>query len=274
VTARFFGEYLVQKGVIDSSTLVSALIEQMRGLPLTSQVIQEHKLLSSDNLMKIFHEQQAHGEDFISASKKLGLWTEALSQTVNEELKKVRVPIGEILIQRGSLDLKTLTKSLDDFLAQASFVTPSKPLETTPPFPTETIVELIDMFDEKRRKAVKVALGFIKDKNPPDSAQMTKLVQDSLKIVRTILGCVNIFGLTHLQEMFSEMERVLLLRINAQSFSIDQMQEMAEAVNSALDEAWALRESIFTHSSDQMFITDPHSEARYQKALEILGTIA
>lgn len=303
MSARFFGEYLVQKGVIKSEALVSALIEQMARLPLVSQIVFDNKWISADKLMKIFHLQQERGMDFTMACRELGFWDEKLSLAVDEYLNKERVPVGQILVQRGEIDIKTLTKSLDDFLAQAEVHEVSKPTtpvkaeavamaheiqdlepedlvdaimeEETPEdtFQPGIIAELEDMFDERKRRAVKVALGFIKDKKPPDAAMMTKLMQDSLKIISTILGLVKLFGINSLQEIFQEMERVLQIRMNAAAFSKEDMQHVAEVLSAAMEESWVLRESLSAHCTDSFYMKDPNSKARFEKMLSNLKDI-
>lgn len=280
MSARFFGEYLVQKGVIRPESLVSALIEQMAKLPLVSQIVYENSWLPADKMIQVFHLQQEKGEDFVTACRTLGVWDDKIASRVDEFLKKERIPVGQILVQRGDLDIKTLTRSLDDFLAQAE-VHSTAPAMTPSPVevPEEEmlqpgiIAELEDMFDERKRRAIKVALAFIKDKNQPDAVQMTKLMQDSLKIIRTILGLVKLFGLTSLQTIFQEMERVLELRMHASAFSMEQMQEVAEKVGLAMEEAWHLRESICANCTDTFYMKDVEAKKRFEKILAQLKDI-
>lgn len=290
--ARFFGEYLVQKGVITPDALVSALIEQTSKLPLVSQLVYEHKLVPAEKLLEVFHVQQVKGEDFAGACRAVGIWTAALAEELEEQLQKLRIPVGQILVERGYLDLKTLTRSLDDFLAQAEVNAPEPEIaevavhiQATPDpvsesastddivFDKSIISEVEDMFDERKRRAVKVAIGFIREKTPPDATQMTKLVQDALKIIRTILGLVKLMGLETLQVLLEDIERVLIARMHAGSFSIEEMQRAAEVIVTALDEAWALRNSYATHCTDGMYLRDKASKQRYDQVLLALREI-
>lgn len=300
MTGRFFGEYLVQRGIIKPETLVSALIEQMKNLPIVSQIVFENKWISSESLIQVFHQQQVKGEDFISSCKSLGLWNEKLSFAVEECLIKERIPVGQILVQRSDIDIKTLTKLLDDFLAQAevhsSPVEPTSavkadavamaheridigPIEVISGETPETneevyqpgiIAELEDMFDERKRRALKVALGFIKDKSQPDAPMMTKLMQDSLKIIRAILELVKLFGITSMQNIFQEMERVLESRMNVSAFTPKQMQNLAIVVSSAMEEAWVLRQSLAAHCTDRMYFQDSNAKVRFEKIIQEL----
>lgn len=286
MTARFFGEYLVQKGVIDSRALVSVLIEQMNLLPLVGQVVFEHELLTPDEILKIFHEQQIKGIDFVQASRELGFWSEELSEKIHDQLNKQRTPIGQILVERGYLDLKALTRSLDDYLAEARVPgvneivasgDTSSPLEGALSAPVlmtaDELAELDDMFNERKRKAVKVALAFIKDKNPPDSVQLTKLMQDCLKIIRSILGMLKLMGIVGLQSIFEEMERVLSLKMNASLFPLEEMQDVASRLSDALDEAWNLREHILKHQSESSYMIDKNLRSRFENVISKLKDI-
>lgn len=301
MSTRFFGEYLVRKGVITPSALVSALLEQMGRLPPVAQIVFDHKWLSAEQLMKIFHQQQETGEDFTLACRTLGFWHEELARNLDEAIKKDRIPLGQILVQRGDIDLKTLTKSLDDFLAQAEIHVDSKPspapieapvngiepivlsepikvpverLEpvTTASLDSGIVSEIQEMFDERKRRAVKVAMGFIKDKNPPDESMMTKLMQDSLKITRTILGLLKIYNVEGLQSLFLEIERSLDARMYASLFPLDEMQKAAEVITEAIDEAWALRDSLIRNGNEDTYMKENTGE-RYGKVLARLREI-
>ena len=56
--------------------------------------------------------------DFIQACKELGVWSDELNSLILTELKKIRIPLGQILVNRGVATLGSITKALDDFLSK------------------------------------------------------------------------------------------------------------------------------------------------------------
>lgn len=116
---KYFGEYLVKKGFISSQDLIDAFLDQIMHLPPLPKLIYDQKLLTNDQIMQAFIFQQEESVDFASACKKLGFWTNEFNSKLESIYEELRVPFGQFLIQNGALDIKTLIKTLDEFLSQA-----------------------------------------------------------------------------------------------------------------------------------------------------------
>jgi hypothetical protein len=116
---KYFGEYLVKKGVITSQDLVEAFLDQIMHLPPLPKLIYDLKLLGSDQIMQAFITQQDENIDFASACRQLGYWNEEFNEKIEKIYDEQRVPFGQFLIQNGALDIKVLIKTLDEFLSQA-----------------------------------------------------------------------------------------------------------------------------------------------------------
>ena len=115
---KYFGEYLVSKGLLTEDALVDALIEQVRSIPSMAEVLFKKKTLSTNDFLSAFRVQSEKQVDFKQACIQASVWSEALETLVIQEVQAAKVPLGQILIQKGLVDLSTLTKALDEFLSR------------------------------------------------------------------------------------------------------------------------------------------------------------
>lgn len=115
---KYFGEFLVKKGIIDELTLVKALLEQMRAMPSIAEIAFEAKLLDANVLLSVFKLQSEQGLDFKQACMQLSLWKESFQSPIKEAMTLKRIPLGQILIREGYTDLEEMTKALDEFLSE------------------------------------------------------------------------------------------------------------------------------------------------------------
>jgi len=123
---KFFGEYLVEKGLIEKSQLVDALIEQIEQQPSIVRCVRDGNLLSTDEILETLKFQIEHQLSFLEAAKKLSFWTEEKTAALVTGLSVNRLPLGEILVSKKILDVVTLTRALDDFFAVVGANTTSK----------------------------------------------------------------------------------------------------------------------------------------------------
>jgi hypothetical protein len=182
----FFGEYLVNKGAISAQDLVLALIDQMKSAPNIAQVALDKEILSADEIMKVFGIQQRQGLSFGQSLLTLGPeYREKLHQ-LEKLVEETRIPLGQVLLKRSVVDLKVLTMNLDEYLSIVSKDAPvlsneeagaqSKEEESASEgvsplgegddltYPDGMLAELEDLFDERKYKAIKVALSFYERK--------------------------------------------------------------------------------------------------------------
>ena len=114
---KYFGDYLVSKGLITREMLLAGLVEQADGLPSVLRVIWEQKLLTEEQFFQALDAQAREGLEFRHACMSLGLWNEAMDKKAQECLARHRIPFGQILVKKGVIDLTTLTRAFDEFLA-------------------------------------------------------------------------------------------------------------------------------------------------------------
>lgn len=121
--AKLFGEYLIERQIVTVDHVLDALMEQLRSVPSTGEIIYELDLLLKPDLLRILAHQQYTGSDFRSSALALNLWGEQLAEKVSAHLQSLRRPLGEILVERGHLSLETLTTTLDAYVEMCSQTT-------------------------------------------------------------------------------------------------------------------------------------------------------
>lgn len=291
MSTKYFGEFLVSKKIISAEALVKALVSQVSTLPPVCEIVHDRQMLSPDKILTAFKYQQDNSCDFVFSCKALGLWNEELQKNVNNELGKSRKPLGEILVSQGFLDLKKLTLMLDEFLTQVDMPivekeeVPSVVVEEVEPqlessaddefleYQAGILMELEHVFDERKRKVIKVAMSFIKDKAPPDEAGIHKLFQDSLKIVHTINGLLKLFGIQNLGQLMFYLENVIEEHLKSKP-SIETHQKIAGIVYGAMELGWDLRCSIMeTNSEKAFFATSANNDKFYMTINDLMNSI-
>lgn len=129
---KYFGQYLVSKGIISEELLTDALIEQLSDLPSVVGIVRKKNLLSSSQLLAVFACQTEKQLEFKQACADLGIWNNEINDTVKKELEGLRVPLGQILIKKGATDLQTITKALDEFLSRVEAPAVDSKVPTAP----------------------------------------------------------------------------------------------------------------------------------------------
>jgi hypothetical protein len=285
VSYKYFGEFLIHKKVIAPEALVGALIDQIKDQPPLCHLVYNKKLLSAEQMVSVFRYQQDHNADFLSSCQQLGLWDETMDKILSEEISRVRRPLGEILINRGDIDLSALTKMLDEYLSQAptrqeqtqAQSTPAPAVNTPAPKAEETIelqpglvAELEEVFDERKYRIIKVAMSFIKDKSTDDAQGIQKLFRDSLRVLHTINGLLSLLGLKRLELLITAAEQVVELHLKSEADSA-QNQRVANLVYHGFEEAWKIRSFVLEHCSEGPYFQETANKNSYDRVIADLN---
>ncbi len=118
-------QYLIEQKLVKTEQVVEALVEQLRSLPSSLEIVFDLNLLSKEAIFDVLAEQQISGTDFQCSAKKLGFWSEDIRDRIHLELVKRRLPLVQILVQRGYLSLQNLSPALNDYVERAGQVSPS-----------------------------------------------------------------------------------------------------------------------------------------------------
>jgi hypothetical protein len=294
MTSKYFGEFLVEKGVITKENLVDALIEQIATTPPLCQVIYQKKILPLASVFDAFRFQQDHQVEFMQACKSMGLWTKEVQDKAYESIDEMRKPLGHILVSKGLIDLKKLTHMLDEFLSQLSS-TPAnqskhevKTLEVKAPevqlspivsagdlladLPASLqpgiLMELDETFDEKKRKMIRVALSLVKDNAGTDVGICKKLIQDVFKIVHGLNEMLSMLALDKLSEFLTAMEFYLNnIQGRIQERSKESVIADTELLTKSIDLAWSLRLSIMANATEREFFKEQETALQFSNLM-------
>ena len=280
--SKYFGEFLVEKGVITEENLVDALIEQIASTPPLCQVISQKKILPTNKVFEAFRFQQDHQVEFMQACKSIGVWTQEVQVKTSSFLDEIRKPLGHILVSKGLIDLKKLTNMLDEFLSELSLapIKESESISVSAPVKIEelsekihpsVLMELEGTFDEKKRRIVRVALSLIQDNAGIDNGICKKLMLDVFKIVRSLNGLLSLLALNQLGEILSAMEGYLTtIQPQLQSRSKEQLVGDTELLSKTIELAWSLRESILENGTEEIFFTEEMNQQQYLQMMQVL----
>lgn len=287
MNSKYFGEFLVEKGVISQENLVEALIDQIATTPPLCQVIFQKNILPTAKIFEAFRFQQDHQVEFMSACQSIGAWTQNVQDKTFQAIDEIRKPLGHILVNKGLIDLKKLTNMLDEFLSQLTIIPTSQPAfippaassapevkksspqasslidlsELTESFQPGILMELEETFDEKKKKMIRVALSLVKDNAGSDLVICKKLMMDVYKIVHALNGLLGLLALDKLSEFLTSMEGYLntlqpLLADRSTEKIIDDTIQLTKAI----EFSWALRSSILTHANERVFLGEVENQ--------------
>ncbi len=290
MTSKYFGEFLVEKGVISEENLVDALIEQLVNTPPLCQIIHQKNILTPHKIFEAFRFQQENQVEFMQACKAIGAWTQDVQDKVFVSLDEIRKPLGHILVSKGLLDLKKLTNMLDEFLSQISAVNIIKPAESivvsapvteeepeavtvayldedlAESFQLGILMELDETFDEKKKKMVRIALSLIKDNAGGDVAICKKLLSDVFMIIHSLNGLLGLLAVDKLSEILNAVEeRLTRIQPGFSERSKEQVLKDTEILMKGIDLAWSLRVSIIANKNERVFFSEEANRKQFSQ---------
>ncbi|NRA63789.1 MAG: hypothetical protein HRU19_04860 [Pseudobacteriovorax sp.] len=108
----FFGNRLVEMGVINREQLAEALLLQSDQLVSTFEICHEKQLISCKDLVKAIGVRES-GDTFTSTCNKLGFLSQKVISEVSEHQKASRQPLGQIIAETFNIDIASLSEVLD-----------------------------------------------------------------------------------------------------------------------------------------------------------------
>lgn len=115
---KLFGEFLVDQGLVSEEDVVGALMEQISSVPCIAELTFSLKLIAPKDIFKILKYQVEHQAEFRQACIEMKLWNDNIQSQIDEKLKQVRMPIGQVLLKQGKVDISALTKALDSYIME------------------------------------------------------------------------------------------------------------------------------------------------------------
>lgn len=115
MAVRFFGQFLLENGVIDAKQLLAAISYQEKTNLKFGDTAISLGLLDEDKLAQVFALQRSEDLRSGEAAIKLGLLTQAQVDQVLRAQKNSHVMIGEALVKTGALSEEKLAGQLQAF---------------------------------------------------------------------------------------------------------------------------------------------------------------
>ncbi|MGY3264501.1 chemotaxis protein CheX [Lysobacter sp. HA35] len=112
MAAKFFGQFLLEKGVIDAAQLLRALEVQRVSNPALGELACQRGMLTADQAMAINERQRREDKRFGDLAQSMGLLTGDEVGVLLDEQKSRRKLFGEILVEEGFLSRERLAEEL------------------------------------------------------------------------------------------------------------------------------------------------------------------
>lgn len=112
MAAKFFGQFLLEKGVIDAAQLLRALEIQRTSNPALGELACEKGMLDAAQAQRINERQRSEDKRFGDIAQSMGLLTSDEVGRLLDEQKSRRKLFGEILVEEGFLDRERLDAEL------------------------------------------------------------------------------------------------------------------------------------------------------------------
>lgn len=113
---QLFGEFLIEKKILDQQTLVQLLIEQCKGLPSSVEIIYNLKLMTASQIISVMRHQILNRIEFIEASKNLGLWKPEFDRAIQSEIGRVKISFPQLLLSKLNMNSKQLIEAVDEYV--------------------------------------------------------------------------------------------------------------------------------------------------------------
>jgi CheY-specific phosphatase CheX len=115
MSAKFFGQYLLEKGRITSQQLVDALEYQKSITAPIGALALDHGLLTVDQIKLILGRQLKSEKRFGELAVSLGLLTQARVDELLQTQSSHKLLLGEALMVKGYISVETLERELKEY---------------------------------------------------------------------------------------------------------------------------------------------------------------
>lgn len=255
---KLFGEYLVEKGHLTKSSLLEALVQQIKTIPSITEVIFNEKLMDHEKHLQILLQQHQKKIGFIEAAKQLNLWSDELHSEVDKYITQKKIPLGEILVKSGTITLDVIAEALDIFLTETKFIPEEKQKQivasgnSTGNF-NKDLSTYFEQFSLETYLELKILLTLSHHK-PLSLAVITKAM-DTLQIYK---GTARFMELPKSEMIISGMLKNLEL-ISAQDpslLSTEKIDTLEGYELNALEVLWQIREELENKKEEEMIIKE------------------
>lgn len=121
---KFFGQYLLERGIVKTEQLIEAIEYQEENRQKLGEVAVSREYLTEEQVKRIHMEQQKTDMRFGDLAVKEGYLTESQLQELITIQKNNHIYLGEALVRKGFVSQKTLDKTLDKFKEEQKSLAP------------------------------------------------------------------------------------------------------------------------------------------------------
>lgn len=111
----YFGDFLIQKNIINSDQLLKALCFQIENLPSLIRVVWEQKIFSSEELILILKNQVKDDSDLIKVLRQEKKYDDNKIHELEMIQFEKRVPLGEAVVKLNFAPLETINSALKEY---------------------------------------------------------------------------------------------------------------------------------------------------------------
>lgn len=273
---KLFGEFLVEKGLINKDLLADALVEQVRTMPSYVELAWKAKLLGSDDLLRLLKLQAEKRVGFLEALRELGLWTENIEQILMKSGNAARTPLGEILVKRGVVSLEMIAHSLDEFLGEVKSA--PAPAASTVAAPAEAPRKPeasrsggnSAIFLETFSPDIKVKLEDLAEPFQGGGNPGRELIKGIYDEVHRIRGASRIAGLAKAEDLCGQFENDLQLVLGLQVPPVDLLKNLGRTTKALCEVLWGIRAALESGQGEEAFLDGAEAKQKTESLISYI----
>ncbi|MFA6448565.1 MAG: chemotaxis protein CheX [bacterium] len=121
---KFFGQYLLEKDILDKDQLIEAINYQKSKILKLGEIAIQHAFLTEKQVAKIHNEQKRTDMRFGDLSVSMGFLTEKQLEEIITSQKNNHIYLGEAIVACGHLDKAQLETQLNAFKDEQQSIPP------------------------------------------------------------------------------------------------------------------------------------------------------
>ena len=273
---KFFGNYLVEKGIIDTKDLVCALSAQSDEILPLAKIAVDNNLLSIDDAIACLERQAFMGEPYIVSLASLGLLTKDLLEERKKEQKKSRRPLGHILSEvAADCDVDQIVEAVNLFVAKKDHKDAENelPLTHRERFTFQSITgdaqkKYVMIFEDQKKKRLEkkfneLIVDFLSASVEQNKNDLTHILDELTVIMETA-----VYANAHISKSLSEtmVSYIELFIKDLEALSENAFHDSISHLLRGLDVLWEIRTFIDKSGSEKEFWDNPISRENFANA--------
>lgn len=281
----YFGDYLIEKKVINQTQLIEALCFQIESLPSLMRIVLEEKITATDILLDIIKKEAKDDQDIIKSLINRNILDENKASEL--ELKQVskRIPLGEIIVKLNMAKSDVVNSALQEYyekkfnindevdmqstsdvelnaaalesLKELGISLDSGPVSVKVSTPADPFVlQYLELFSEKYKNKLKKLISIIQ-KEVEGASDISNYYNSLYRDLHLLKGTVNLCEFKIQDELVSLWEREIEKTVTK---SNDEIRSWCKVklplLDRSIDLLWYARSVVEKNQSEQSLGTD------------------